>query len=218
MPSPQPSATPRTAEERESHWQRIYAEKGAEGVSWYRPHLDASLALIERIALDPAAAIIDIGGGASTLVDDLLARGHRNVAVLDVAAAALESARQRVGNAAAQVHWITGDILTAALPAAGFDLWHDRAVFHFLTAPQDRAAYVRQLVGALRPGGHVILSTFGPEGPVRCSGLEVVRYDAPALLQELGPGFRLAESFTELHRTPSGASQQFLCCHAVLAS
>lgn len=214
-PSPQP-AMPSSAEDRQQHWQRIYSEKSPEQVSWYRPHLDTSLQLIERIAPDPGAAIIDVGGGASTLVDDLLARGYRNVTVLDVAAAALQSAQQRLGEAAGQVRWLTADVLTAELPADTFDLWHDRAVFHFLTAPHDRAAYVRRVVHALRPQGHLLLSTFGPEGPTRCSGLEVVRYAAPALLRELGPRFRLVESLTELHQTPAGATQQFLFCHAVV--
>lgn len=216
MTSPTASGGPKSPEERQAHWQRVYAEKAPEQVSWYRPHLEASLKLIERIAPDPGAAIIDIGGGASTLVDDLLARGYGNLTVLDVAPAALESAQRRLGSAAGQVQWLTADILNAELPAAAYDLWHDRAVFHFLTAPEDRAAYARQLVHALRPGGHALLSTFGPEGPTRCSGLAVVRYDAAGLLRALGPRFHLVESFTELHHTPGGATQQFLCCHALL--
>jgi SAM-dependent methyltransferase len=214
MSSPTRPATPHFPAQ--EHWQRIYSEKSPNQVSWYRPHLDTSLQLIQRLALDPDASIIDVGGGASTLVDDLLARGYRNVSVLDVAVAALQSAQQRLGNAARHVHWLTADILRADLPAAAYDVWHDRAVFHFLTAAQDRAAYVRQAAHSLRPGGHVLLSAFGPEGPTRCSGLEVVRYDAPALLREFGPRFRLVESLTELHQTPAGATQQFLCCHAVL--
>ncbi len=218
MTSPTASSAPKSPEDRQAHWQRVYAGTTPDRVSWYRPHLEASLGLIERIVPDPATPMIDIGGGASTLADDLLARGYRNLTVLDVAAAALQSAQQRLGSAAGQVQWLTADILTANLPAAAYDLWHDRAVFHFLTAPEDRAAYVRQLVHSLRPGGHALLSTFGPEGPTRCSGLDVVRYDAPGLLRELGPRFHLVASFTELHQTPSGAVQQFLYCHAVLES
>lgn len=201
--------------DRELHWQKVYSEKLVDQMSWYRPHLATSLYLIERAAPAPEASIIDVGGGACTLVDDLIADGYTNVTVLDVAAAALQVAQQRLGHAAAQVRWIAADILTADLPAGGFDLWHDRAVFHFLTSSGDRAAYVRQLVRALRPRGHVLISTFGPEGPTRCSGLDVVRYDAPALSRELGPHFRLIERFTEPHQTPSGATQQFLCCHFV---
>jgi SAM-dependent methyltransferase len=216
MPSSPASATPNPCEDRQAHWQGIYAEKAPDQVSWYRPHLDSSLALIERIAPDRATSIIDAGGGASTLVDDLLFRGYRNLTVLDVASEALLAAQRRLGEAAGQIHWLAGDLLTADLPAAAFDLWHDRAVFHFLTAPEDRAGYVRRLARALRPGGHVLVSTFGPEGPTRCSGLEVVRYDASALMAELGPRFRPVQSFTELHRTPSGATQQFVFCHAVL--
>lgn len=210
------SGTSDSPEDRRAYWQGIYARNAADQVSWYRRHLDSSLGLIDRIAPDPATSIIDVGGGSSTLVDDLHARGYRNLTVLDIAAAALQSAQQRLDNAASSIHWLTADILTTDLPAAAFDLWHDRAVFHFLTAPQDRAAYVRQLSCALRRGGHVLVSTFGPEGPTRCSGLDVVRYDATALLRELGSRFRLIDSFTELHHTPSGAVQQFLCCHAVL--
>jgi 2-polyprenyl-3-methyl-5-hydroxy-6-metoxy-1,4-benzoquinol methylase len=192
------------------HWERIYAAKAPDQVSWYAPHLLASLELVERAAVDRAAAIIDAGGGESTLVDDLLAREYGNVTVLDISQTAIDANRKRLGTNAERVQWIAADITQAELPAARYDIWHDRAVFHFLTDPAARAAYVRQVARAMKPGGHVIVSTFGPEGPLRCSGLEVVRYDAETLQGEFGRRFRLVESSTQTHQTPFGTEQQFL--------
>lgn len=217
MPSTPHPETPASPMDRQSHWQGIYTTRSIDQVSWYRPHLDSSLALIERIVPDLSLPILDVGAGASTLADDLLAGGYSDLTILDISAAALDLARQRLGSAAGRIHWITADILTADLPPSAFALWHDRAVFHFLTDAHDRAAYSRQLIRALRPASHALICTFGPDGPQKCSGLPVVRYDAASLLRELGPRFRLIESFTELHQTPSGSTQQFLCCHAVLA-
>jgi SAM-dependent methyltransferase len=195
-----------------NHWEKIYRSKTPEAVSWYRPHLERSVALIRQVAPEPDAAIIDVGGGESTLVDDLLALGYRRLTVLDVSPTAIEVARRRLGARAREVAWIVADVTEAALPAAGFDVWHDRAVFHFLADAGKRAAYVRQVARAVRPGGHVIVATFGPEGPASCSGLDVVRYDAQALHGEFGARFRLLQSETEQHRTPAGAEQQFLYC------
>ena len=197
----------------QAHWESIYTSKAPDRVSWYRPHLEASLALVQRISANPSVSLIDVGGGASTLVDDLLAGGYRNLTVLDVAASAIETSRLRLGPLAEHVRWIVADVLRVSLPSAAYDIWHDRAVFHFLTDAADRAAYVRQVAQAVRSGGHVIVSTFGPEGPMKCSGLDAVRYDAPSLQREFGSGFRLLEGFTELHQTPFGTVQQFLCCH-----
>lgn len=194
------------------HWEHVYATKANDEVSWYAPHLDVSLDLIERTALSREAEIIDIGGGQSTLVDDLLARGYEHLSVLDISQAAMDGSRKRLGAMAAKVHWIADDITSVSLHPAHYDLWHDRAVFHFLTAPEDRAAYIRQLTQSLKPGAHVILATFGPQGPMRCSGLDTVRYDAVTLHHELGNRFSLIESSIHLHRTPSGAEQQFLYC------
>lgn len=194
------------------HWEQIYDTKAPDQVSWYSPHLETSLELIERAAPSKKAAIIDIGGGASTLVDDLLARGYRNLTVLDISQAAIDTARKRLGADADHVHWLVGDITHVALEPAQFAVWHDRAVFHFLTAPTDRGDYVREVLYAVKPGGHVIISTFGPEGPTRCSGLDVVRYDADSLHREFGQRFRLLDSFTQQHRTPFGTTQQFLYC------
>jgi 2-polyprenyl-3-methyl-5-hydroxy-6-metoxy-1,4-benzoquinol methylase len=201
-----------------SHWDRVYRTRKADEVSWFRRHLDISLDSIRRAAPGRDAAIIDVGGGESTLVDDLVADGYRNVDVLDISPVALEVARQRLGAAADKVNWICGDVTTHAFAPGRYDVWHDRAVFHFLTDPAARAAYVRQVANAVRLGGHVIVATFGPEGPLRCSGLEVVRYDPDALHAEFGPAFRLVDHVTELHRTPSGAIQQFVYCHCSVES
>lgn len=195
------------------HWEQIHAAKSPDQVSWYEPHLEVSLDLIRRIALPHTASIIDIGGGQSTLADDLLARGYSDLSLLDISQAALDATRNRLGDAAAGVHFLAADITSASLAPVRYDLWHDRAVFHFLTAPDDRSAYVRRLTHSLKPGGHVILATFGPQGPTRCSGLDAIRYDAGTLHRELGSRFRLIESPTHIHPTPSGATQQFLYCH-----
>jgi 2-polyprenyl-3-methyl-5-hydroxy-6-metoxy-1,4-benzoquinol methylase len=195
------------------HWESIYGKKAPEAVSWYRPHLETSLALIGRAAADSSAAIIDVGGGESTLVDDLLARGYQNITILDVSQTAIEVTRKRLGQAAGRVHWLAADITTVQLEPVAYDVWHDRAVFHFLTAPEQRIAYVRNVARAVKPGGHVIISTFGPEGPAKCSGLDVMRYDADSLHDEFGRSFRLVESSSELHQTPFGTSQQFLYCY-----
>jgi 2-polyprenyl-3-methyl-5-hydroxy-6-metoxy-1,4-benzoquinol methylase len=196
-----------------SHWEKVYATKTSDAVSWYRRHLETSLALIERAVPERSASIIDVGGGESTLVDDLLLRGYANITVLDVSQGAIDVARSRLGSAADQVHWIAADIAKVELEPRAYDLWHDRAVFHFLTLPEQRTAYVRQVARSVRPGGHVIVSAFGPEGPTKCSGLDVVRYDAESLHREFGASFRLLESSTELHRTPFDTTQQFLYCY-----
>jgi 2-polyprenyl-3-methyl-5-hydroxy-6-metoxy-1,4-benzoquinol methylase len=199
-----------------THWEKVYTTKAPESVSWYRAHLETSLALIERAADSRSASIIDIGGGESTLVDDLLLRGYKNLTVLDVSRTAIEVTKKRLGSASEQVRWLVGDIVEIELEPYAYDLWHDRAVFHFLTTPERRLAYVRRATRAVRPGGHVIVSTFGPEGPTKCSGLEVMRYDADSLHSEFGRRFRLVESSKELHQTPFGTTQQFLYCYCRL--
>ena len=197
----------------QNHWEKIYTEKGPTAVSWYRPHLETSLQLIERVAADHSSSIIDVGGGESTLVDDLLARGYEDITVLDISRTAIDANRKRLGNASHRVHWLVADITQSDLPPARYDVWHDRAVFHFLTVRGDRVAYVRQVASAVKNGGYVIVSTFGPEGPTKCSGLEVVRYDAESLHREFGVHFRLLGSSKELHQTPFGTTQQFLYCY-----
>lgn len=195
-----------------THWDTVYRTKAPDAVSWYRPHLERSLALIKRATPDLSASIIDIGGGESTLVDDLLTGGYRAITVLDISPAAIEVAKKRLGGLAQHVTWLAADITETNLPKEQYDVWHDRAVFHFLTRPEQRDAYVRQVRHSMKPGGHVIVATFGPEGPTKCSGLDVVRYDADALHGEFGPRFRLVEHATELHQTPFGTTQQFLYC------
>jgi 2-polyprenyl-3-methyl-5-hydroxy-6-metoxy-1,4-benzoquinol methylase len=196
----------------QEHWEKIYSTKAPDQVSWFRPHLETSLALIERTAHN-RSAIIDVGGGASTLIDDLIQRGYRNLTVLDISQAALAVAESRLGKAASLVRWIRADVTRVDLPKGSFDVWHDRAVFHFLMAVEDRAAYIRTLTSSIKPGAQVLISTFGPEGPIKCSGLDVRRYDADSLQNELGAQFYLIESSTEFHTTPFGTTQQFLYCH-----
>ena len=198
------------------HWEKVYATKAPEAVSWYRAHLETSLALIERAAETRSAAIIDIGGGESTLVDDLLLRGYKNLTVLDISPTAIEVTKARLGAAAEAVKWIIGDICEMELEDRAYDVWHDRAVFHFLTVPEQRLGYVRQVTRSVKVGGHVIVSTFGPEGPVKCSGLKTMRYDAEGLHGEFGRQFRLVKSSKELHETPFGTTQQFLYCYCRL--
>ncbi len=196
--------------DRRAHWERLYTTRPITHVGWYRPHLDTSLAFIQALDLPRSARILDVGGGASTLVDDLLALGFEAITVLDLSAAALDQARARLGERAERITWVTADITEVSLPAAAYDLWHDRAVFHFLTAPEERARYLEQLRTALRPGGFVILATFAPEAPPTCSGLPVVRYDLDTLVRTIGPGFRLVRHGREHHVTPGGVEQPYL--------
>ncbi len=196
-----------------THWEKIYTTKAPDQVSWYRPHLETSLALLKRRVTDRSASIIDVGGGESTLVDDLLTEGFQNITVLDVSQAAIDVNKTRLGERASGARWIVADITAVELAPKMYDVWHDRAVFHFLTAQEQRAAYVRQVARSVKPGGHVIVSTFGPEGPTKCSGLDVVRYDADSLHDEFGARFRLLESSKEMHQTPFGTTQQFLYCY-----
>ena len=195
------------------HWEQVYSTKPTDGVSWYQPHADQSLALIQGTGLPAGASVIDVGGGASTLVDDLLAHHYTNLTVLDLSAAALEAARERLGSQAAQVQWLEADVTQAVLPQYDFDLWHDRAVFHFLTREEDRAAYVRQVLHAVKPGGHVIVATFAEDGPLQCSGLPVMRYDAQGLHAEFGGAFALLGHEREVHHTPFGTVQSFVYCY-----
>jgi SAM-dependent methyltransferase len=200
----------------QQHWESVYGAKAPDQVSWFRPHLETSLSFIERAAPNKAVRIIDVGGGESTLVDDLLARGYHNLTVLDISRTAMDVTKSRLGAAAGRVDWIVAEVTSAELPPHAYDIWHDRAVFHFLTSPTDRAAYVRQVSRSVKPGGHVVIGTFGPEGPTKCSGLVVQRYDADALHEEFGRRFCLIDSLEELHQTPSGATQQFLYCFCVV--
>jgi SAM-dependent methyltransferase len=194
------------------HWDGVYGRKAADQVSWYRPHLERSLGLIEGANLGRGAAIIDVGGGTSTLVDDLVVRGFTNVTVLDVSPSAIEATRTRLGARARLVRWIKADVTRAPFEPDAYDFWHDRAVFHFLRHEEERRRYVAAVRRAVKPGGHVLVATFGPEGPERCSGLDVVRYDPNALHAQFGRDFEKVHSATELHQTPWGQEQQFIYC------
>lgn len=195
------------------HWERIYTIKTPDSVSWFQEHADQSLRLIRNTRLGKDAAIIDVGGGASRLADDLAAEGYTDLTVLDLSSAALVVAKQRLGKHADDVHWMEGDITRAEFPIHRFDIWHDRAVFHFLTDPADRHAYVERVMRAVRPGGHVIVATFAEDGPDKCSGLPVMRYQPETLHAEFGGAFQLVEHEKEAHHTPSGTIQQFVYCY-----
>lgn len=193
------------------HWESVYRKRDPAEVSWFQAEATLSLALI-REAAPISAHIIDVGGGSSTLVDGLLAAGYRGITVLDLSAAALDHARRRLGALAPEVNWMVADILTAFLPDHGIDVWHDRAVFHFLTEAVDRERYVAQVKSAMRPGGVVLVATFADDGPTRCSGLPVARYSAGELHDQFGPDFRLLSSQREEHVTPQGVLQSFVYC------
>ncbi|MDA9398005.1 class I SAM-dependent methyltransferase [Bradyrhizobium sp. CCBAU 45389] len=194
--------------DRTTHWDNVYATKGEAEVSWYQDSPAISLAMIRAANSDHDAAIIDIGGGASRLVDALLQDGYRHLAVLDLSANALDVAKKRIGQAASTVEWIVADATTWR-PTRTYDVWHDRAAFHFLTDPDDRAAYVERLRAAVGAGGQVIIATFAPDGPEKCSGLPVQRHDSASLAAELGPEFELVEARSETHHTPWQSTQAF---------
>ena len=194
------------------HWERVYQSKAPTAVSWYQPEARTSLDLIQRIAPELSAPIIDVGGGASTLVDGLQAAGYSDLTVLDLAGSALRLPQSRLGSGARRVRWLEANILNAELPAATYQVWHDRAVFHFLTDPADRARYVAQCRHAVVSGGHVIVASFSQDGPPRCSGLDVMRYSPTSMHAEFGSSFRLLESVREDHHTPSGTVQAFVYC------
>lgn len=195
-----------------SHWEHIYQTKPPLETSWYAPHLQVSLEWILRAAPDRSASIVDVGGGESTLVDDLIAQGYRALTVLDLSQAALEKSQRRLGDAAQHVTWVAGDVTEVALPARAYDLWHDRALFHFFTEVPQRTAYVRKMAASLKDGGQVIMAAFGPQGPQKCSGLPTRRYDPESLQRELGPQFRIVHHIVVDHQTPFATAQQFLYC------
>jgi 2-polyprenyl-3-methyl-5-hydroxy-6-metoxy-1,4-benzoquinol methylase len=197
------------------HWEQVCQSKQPDAVSWFQEHANRSLEIIHSIGAPMNASIIDVGGGASTLVDDLLSDGFKRVTVLDLSASALQVARRRLGASGVGVSWIEGDIRHVNLPERTYDIWHDRAVFHFLTDPADRAAYVRQVMKSVKQGGHVIVATFAPDGPEQCSGLPVARYAPDQLHGEFGPSFELLEHASEEHKTPSGSVQHFVYCHCL---
>ncbi len=195
------------------HWEKVYTSKASDAVSWFQQHAALSLNLIKATGAPLDAGIIDVGGGASTLVDDLLREGYSDLSVLDLSAAALSAARQRLGAQADKVHWVEADITRIELPRTRYDIWHDRAVFHFLTTQKQRDAYVRNVYYAVKPGGHIIIATFAEDGPEQCSGLPVMRYRADDLHDEFGDAFTLLKHQKEAHQTPFGAVQQFVYCY-----
>lgn len=193
---------------RQAHWENVYATRGENEVSWFQESPAPSLELIARTGATSASAIVDIGGGASRLVDHLVGRGFEDVTVLDLSGAALEVARTRLGGQASRARWVVADV-TAWEPAKAFDVWHDRAAFHFLTDENDRAAYIARLTRGVRIGGHAIIATFAPDGPEKCSGLPVVRYDSTSLGRALGVAFERVHAMPHEHVTPWGARQIF---------
>jgi 2-polyprenyl-3-methyl-5-hydroxy-6-metoxy-1,4-benzoquinol methylase len=201
--------------ETKTHWEEVYETKESTAVSWFQKHPELSLQFIEGTGVDNSAQIIDVGGGASTLVDDLLNRNYQNITVLDISAAALQVAQTRIGSQANVVTWLEADITQVQLPQQFYDVWHDRAVFHFLTHAADRQKYVEAVMHSVKAGGHVIVATFGIDGPTRCSGLEIVRYNPVSLHDEFGNNFDLVHSTSEFHVTPFGTEQKFIYCYCI---
>jgi ubiquinone/menaquinone biosynthesis C-methylase UbiE len=200
------------------HWDDVYGKNAPDRVSWYRPHLERSLRFIEEARIPKNAAIIDVGGGTSTLMDDLLDRGFSNLTVLDISSKAIVAAQERLGSRAGSVTWIVADITSVSLPEHHYDFWHDRAVFHFLTDGDERRRYVAAARRAVRPGGHIVVATFGPSGPEQCSGLEVRRYRPEEIHAEFGPTFQKIGSSSEVHKTPWGNEQEFVYCYCRLSA
>ena len=198
---------------KKSHWENVYATKSVDQVSWYREHLDTSLKMILRTGVEKDAAIIDVGGGGSTLADDLLDNGFADVSVLDISGTAIAKSKERLGNRSERIDWIEADITDVVLPEDHFDVWHDRAVFHFLTDAEDRRKYVDLVTRSLKVGGHIIVASFGLAGPQKCSGLDVVRYSPESMHGEFGDEFRLVKSVDESHETPFGTTQEFVYCY-----
>lgn len=198
---------------KKNHWEEVYKLKDPDKVSWYQPHLANSLELIAESGIGTSAEIIDVGGGTSTLADDLLKGGYKHITVLDISAEAIQRSKVRLGEQANRIKWIEKDILKADFPEKSFDLWHDRALFHFLTKSHDRWSYAALAHKVLKPGGCLIVATFGPGGPTQCSGFDTVRYSPESLHHEFdGNNFKLEKSLIEKHNTPSGKTQEFIYC------
>jgi ubiquinone/menaquinone biosynthesis C-methylase UbiE len=198
--------------ENEKHWRRVFQTRAPNEVSWYQPHLELSFQMISRSGVHPDSRLLDVGGGDSTLVDDLVRDGFSDVTVLDIASSAIERAKYRLGNASTKITWIESDILHAPLRNDSYDVWHDRAVFHFFINEKARREYVSRAKSALKSGAHLILATFAADGPERCSGLPTMRYSPQTLAYEVGEYFTLVESQPETHKTPQGKEQHFIYC------
>jgi len=201
--------------QKKEHWESVYSTKTPDSVSWFQEHAETSLNFIKKLTLEKTAPIIDVGGGASTLVDDLILNNYSRLSVLDLSGAALAAAKKRMGNNSINVQWLEADVTEYQFNKHQFEVWHDRAVFHFLTKLEERQAYIQNLLHALKPNGHIIISTFAEDGPMQCSGLPVIRYSAETLQSELGERFLLQEQLKENHNTPFGTTQKFIFCHFV---
>ena len=192
-----------------AHWEKVYADRASDAQSWFQQYPARSLELIASCGADRDTVIIDVGGGASGLTAELLRLGYSELWVMDISAAALTAASRNIGEGANRVHWVEADVTSAQLPSGHFDIWHDRAVFHFLVTEADRHAYVSTALRAVKPGGHLVIATFAEDGPERCSGLPVARYDAVSLAAQFGPACELLRTEKEMHRTPAGQIQSF---------
>jgi len=192
------------------HWEQVYTTRLAEKLGWYKPRLDTSLAWIEELGLDRSSPLIDVGGGASTLVDDLVDAGYESITILDISENALAASKKRLGRQSELIMWLPGDVTTYSMPKHRFELWHDRAVLHFFVDPALQRAYRDNLIAALRPGGHAVIAAFAPEAPAKCSGLPVQRYEQHQLAGLLGDEFELRRSHREMHVTPGGVEQMYL--------
>jgi ubiquinone/menaquinone biosynthesis C-methylase UbiE len=197
----------------QTYWEQIYQTKAPTQVSWYQEHSQISLELIQSTGIALDSQIIDVGSGASVLIDDLLDAGYRKLTVLDISQTALQTMRTRLGPRGDAIHWLEADITQVKLPPDTYDLWHDRAVFHFLLHPSDRKAYIQNVMRSVRPNGHVIIAAFATDGPTHCSGLEVMRYNSESLHDEFGNAFELLSSQHETHHTPFGTHQEFIYCY-----
>lgn len=202
---------------RKNHWERVYQKQSPAEVGWYQAYPEVSLKLIKKACIDSSCRIIDVGGGTSKLSEHLLDRGYRNPTVLDISGKLIEKAKSQLGQKSISITWIEADVTKYSFDQQ-YDVWHDRAVFHFLTEAKEREGYTNSLYQALKPNGHLIIATFSPEGTPKCSGLSVVRYSPEGLQNELGDNFNLAESFIDKHITPSGAPQPFIFCRFIKAA
>jgi SAM-dependent methyltransferase len=194
------------------HWQQVYSTRQTDNLGWYKPHLTTSMSWIKALNLAPEDPVIDVGGGVSTLVDDLLELDYQSVSVLDISDHAISAARQRLAKKAAMVTWLVGDITSIDLPTNYYKLWHDRAVFHFLTEQEQQQKYRHNLLKSLKPGGYLVIGTFAPEAPAICSGLPVQRYSPEQLVKALGEELELMRHHKELHITPGGVEQMYIYC------
>jgi ubiquinone/menaquinone biosynthesis C-methylase UbiE len=197
----------------QKHWSEVYQNKASDNVSWYQEKPELSLKLIEETGLSKNARIIDVGAGASTLVDHLLETGYSEISLLDISPESLDISKKRLGEKSLRLKWLVGDITNIELPKAAFELWHDRAVFHFLTEEAQQQTYLEKITQSLAPNGHLIIATFASDGPLQCSGLDVMRYDVESLERFFGNDFALLASASESHLTPWASEQKFIYCH-----